>query len=222
MKIDNNLYAFIWTSMTTNNCNTYLIDGSTRILIDPGHEDLFFHVQKGLSEIGLVPGDIGLVICTHAHSDHLEAISMFKERSTLFALHTDEWRWLQKFKDNRLPGVYAMGTGNIHPDFLLKEGELFVNGTELSIIHTPGHSPGSICIYLPRERVLFSGDLVFKAGIGRTDLPGGDAEQLKESIRKVSDLDIKWLLPGHGNIISSTKEVKANFDQLNKMIAAYL
>ncbi len=221
MKIDANLYAFIWTSMTTNNCNTYLIDGPTRILIDPGHEELFFHVRDGLSEIGLTPEDIGLVLCTHAHPDHIEATSMLKGDSTLFAIHEEEWSWLKKFKDG-IRNVYGMGIDSINPDFLLREGELAVNGTELSIIHTPGHSPGSVCIYLPQERALFSGDLVFKAGVGRTDLPGGDTERLKESIKKVSDLDVKWLLPGHGNIISSPEEVKANFDQLNKMIGAYL
>ena len=62
MKIINNIQAFIWKSMSANNCNTYLIDGPTRVLIDPGHSNLFDHVREGLMKLGLTPEDIGLII----------------------------------------------------------------------------------------------------------------------------------------------------------------
>jgi len=61
MKITDNLHAFIWESRTTNNCNAYLIDGPTRVLIDPGHSKLFGHVELGLKQLGLTISDIGLV-----------------------------------------------------------------------------------------------------------------------------------------------------------------
>lgn len=62
MKITENLHAFVWESMTTNNCNSYLIDGPTRVLIDPGHSRLFDHVELGLKQLGLTISDIGVII----------------------------------------------------------------------------------------------------------------------------------------------------------------
>ena len=79
MQITNNLHAFIWDSMTVNNCCTYLIDGPKPILIDPGHAHLFGHVESGLDKLGLAIEDIGLVVCTHGHPDHIEAVQLFQE-----------------------------------------------------------------------------------------------------------------------------------------------
>ncbi len=221
MKITPKLHGFIWNSMTTNNCNTYLIEGSKRILIDPGHADLFGHVREGLDELGLTINDIDLVICTHAHPDHLESAAIFKSEKVQVTIHETEWHWLMEM-DSNIRGAYGIGIEAIQPDFLLKEGMLTLDETQLWVIHTPGHSRGSICLYWPEENALFTGDLVFKSGFGRTDLPGGDSGQLKASIQKVAELDVKWLLPGHGNIISSTSEVKANFDQISRMMTTYL
>jgi glyoxylase-like metal-dependent hydrolase (beta-lactamase superfamily II) len=68
----------------------------------------------------------------------------------------------------------------------------------LSIFHTPGHSPGSATLYWPAQKALFTGDLIFKEGFGRTDLPGGDSATLKESIKRMAELDVELLLSGHG------------------------
>ena len=84
MKLTENLHAFIWQSMTTNNCNAYLIDGPKRVLIDPGHRALFDHVQMGLKQLQLTIDDIDLIICTHAHPDHLEAVPLFRDKPALF------------------------------------------------------------------------------------------------------------------------------------------
>ena len=81
MHVTDNLHAFIWQSMTTNNCNAYLIDGPKRVLIDPGHRNLFEHVRRGLQQLDLTIRDIDMVICTHAHPDHLEAIPLLKNSS---------------------------------------------------------------------------------------------------------------------------------------------
>lgn len=220
MKITPNLHAFIWNSMTTNNCNTYMIDGSKRILIDPGHADLFSHVRQGLHELGLTIKDIDLLICTHAHPDHLESAALFKKEQVPFAIHEREWNWLKEM-EIYIRGAYGQGIEAIQPDFLLTEGQLSLESTQLWVIHTPGHSKGSICLYWTEENALFTGDLVFKSGFGRTNLPGGNMEQLRASIKKVSELDIKWLLPGHGNIISGINEVKANFDHIQELMMTY-
>ncbi len=221
MKITENIHAFIWESRSANNCNTYLIEGPTRILIDPGHKDLFGHVEQGLQELGLTPDDIGLIICTHAHPDHIEAVQLFEDSSTLVTLHYKEWKFL-KTLDKYIKTTVGIPSDSIAPDFFLKKGELSINGFNLKVFHTPGHSPGSISIYCPEQKLLFTGDLAFKGGVGRTDLPGGNASQLKHSIKGLTDLKIEWLLPGHGDLIGGATAVKANFDQLIQVWFHYL
>ena len=70
--------------------------------------------------------------------------------------------------------------------------------------------------------MLFTGDTVFYQGIGRTDLPGGDGEQLKDSIKKISRLDVEYLLPGHGTILSGNDRIKANFKDIERMWFGYI
>jgi hydroxyacylglutathione hydrolase len=69
---------------------------------------------------------------------------------------------------------------------------------------------------------LFTGDLVFKEGLGRTDLPGGDGAKLKDSIKRLSDLEVEWLLPGHGEIISGAEKVRKNFTDIEQFYFAYV
>jgi hydroxyacylglutathione hydrolase len=213
MEIIENIHAFLWQSMTANNCNAYLINGRNPILIDPGHVSLFAHVEKGLEALGMSVNDISLVICTHAHPDHIEAVQRFNRQSTQIAFHESAWELIKQM--GRYAGLQnSMGLDAYAPDFFLKEGILDVDGTELSIMHTPGHSPGSITLYLPANKSLFTGDLIFHEGVGRTDLPGGDGAQLKASIQRLTGLDVETLLPGHGEIVSSREAVKRNFDSV--------
>ena len=221
MKIANNLHAFIWQSMTANNCNAYLIDGPTRVLIDPGHRALFEHVELGLRDLKLTTDDIDLIICTHAHPDHLESVQLFKQKSTLFSLHATEWNWVVT-TGKQMSAAFGIDTEALTPDFFLKEGTLSLDDLELEVFLTPGHSPGSICLYWPLQKALFSGDLVFKEGLGRTDLPGGDGPTLKESIKRMSQLDVELLLAGHGEIVSGAREVKSNFEQIEEFWFRYV
>jgi len=221
MKITNNLHAFIWESMTDNNCNAYLIDGPTRVLIDPGHSRLFGHVELGLKQLGLTISDIGLVICTHAHPDHIEGVQLFKDSPALFTLHEDEWQWAATI-GKQMSAPFGIDMDSIKPDFFLKEGDLTLDGLELSIFHTPGHSPGSATLYWPAQKALFTGDLIFKEGFGRTDLPGGDSATLKESIKRMADLDVEWLLSGHGDIIAGAEAVRKNFRDIEQFYFAYI
>lgn len=221
IKLHDNLYAFIWESMTVNNCNTYLIDGPTRILIDPGHNHLFEHVRKGLENLGLGFEDIGLIICTHAHPDHIEAIQQFKDTSALFAIHEEEWS-LIKSMEKYLNMSLKVDISSFSPDFFLKQGELSIMGFDFNIIHTPGHSPGSISLYWPERKTLFTGDVIFKEALGRTDLPGGSGPALKESIKRLSELGAECLLSGHGEIVSGSDTVKENFDHVIQVWFNYI
>jgi hydroxyacylglutathione hydrolase len=221
MKLTDNLHAFLWQSMTTNNCNAYLIDGPSRVLIDPGHRAQFDHVQQGLEQLELSVNDIDLVICTHAHPDHLEAVPLFKDTPTLFTLHETEWQWAVTI-GKQMSAAYGIDIDDFRPDFFLKEGTLALDGLELDIIHTPGHSPGSVTLYWPLQKALFTGDLIFKEGLGRTDLPGGDGSKLKESINGLTDLDVEWLLSGHGDVISGAEKVKKNFADVESFYFGYI
>ena len=221
MKLTDNLHAYLWQSTTTNNCNTYFIDGPSRILIDPGHRALFEHVQRGLEDLNLSIKDIDVVICTHAHPDHLEAVPLLKNTTTLFTMHETEWQWAATM-GKQMSAAYDIDIDDFRPDFFLKEGTLALDGIELDIIHTPGHSPGSVTLYWPLQKVLFTGDLIFKEGLGRTDLPGGDGSQLKESIIGLKELDVEWLLSGHGEVISGAEKVKKNFADVESFYFRYI
>ena len=221
MKVFKNLHSFVWQSMTTNNCNAYLIDGPTRVLIDPGHSKLFDHVVQGLEQLGLTITDIDLIICTHAHPDHIEAVQLFNDLPTQFAVHEDEWQWAITI-GKQMGAAYGIDMNSMIPAFFLREGSLSLDGLEMNIFHTPGHSPGSISLYWPSQKTLFTGDLIFKEGLGRTDLPGGDGPKLKESIKRLTELDVGCLLPGHGEIITGAENVRKNFSEIEQFYFAYV
>jgi hydroxyacylglutathione hydrolase len=205
MQILDGLHAFIWRVNTQNNCNTYLIDGDLKILIDPGHRHLFDYVRKDLAALNISPDQIDVAIVTHGHPDHLEAVQGLN-KATMFAMNVDEHRFISE-----LAGQYL---DIPEPQFFLREGDLVIGEHSFEVIATPGHSPGSICLYWPAKKALFTGDLVFNQSIGRTDLPGGDSRMLKESLERISGMDIDYLLCGHGEIVAGNKEVKANFQKI--------
>jgi hydroxyacylglutathione hydrolase len=208
MRLSDDLYAFPWQSLTSNNCNSYLINGPFKILIDPGHQHLFTQLRDSLESMDIQLRDIDLIIATHIHPDHVEAVQSFSSLSTMVTMHEIEYSY---FKET------ISRTYDFQPDFLLREGLLKAGDADLEIIYTPGHSPGSICIYWPFHKALFVGDVIFEQGVGRTDLPGGSGNQLKNSIKRLSALNIELLLPGHGNIIKGKKEVARNFSLIEKV-----
>jgi len=213
MKICDGLHLFPWTSFRENNCNTYLIEGSKRILVDPGHAHLLGHVEAGLEALGLGLEDIHVVLVTHGHPDHLEGAERFVGKA-LFAMGETEYRLIRRYAGSYLSCP--------EPDFLLQEGRLEIGDVQFDILETPGHSPASICLYELRHKALFSGDVVFHQGIGRSDLPGGDSALLKESIIRLSSLDAAYLLPGHGEAVTGRKAVENNFRSIETQWFPYL
>jgi len=210
MQLSDDLYAFPWRVLNVNNCNSYLIDGALKILIDPGHQHLFGELRSSLRSINIRPEDIDLIIATHIHPDHIEAAQSFSTLSTMVTIHEREYQYFQEEATHYYGPDFKL-------DFLLTEGTLKAGGIKLEVIHTLGHSPGSICLYWPSHKALFAGDLIFEGGVGRTDLPGGNADQLKRSIGRLSSLDIELLLPGHGNLIRGQEEVARNFSLIEKV-----
>jgi len=204
IRITDGIYAAIWRSLRENNCNTYLIEkDGDRILVDPGHFHLLRHWETGLEKRQLSRSDIKVVVITHGHPDHLEGAAVFDGYAKV-AIGEKEYAWLKKWAPSW------------EPDLLLREGDLKVGSIALKVIETPGHSPASICLYLPDKKALFTGDVIFRDGLGRTDLPGGDGQKLKESIRKLASLEVEYLLPGHGEPVIGSKEVARNFRQVEE------
>ncbi len=135
------------------------------------------------------------VINTHGHFDHIGGNGYFYNAKIL--VHEKDAPIIES-GDLEKSNAGFFG-GRLKPrrvDRKLNDGDILENG--LKVIHTPGHSPGSICLYDGKERILFSGDTVFSDGVGRTDLPGGDPQALNESLEKLSKLKIEKILPGHG------------------------
>lgn len=219
MKILDDLHAFLWLDPAANNCNSYFLNAEKKILVDPGHYHLFSHVQDALSGLSLSCGDIDIVIITHAHPDHIEAVGRFADTNSLIAFPAAEMDFIKSVVHYHED---AFGLLDLEPDIVLQEGAFQIGNVNFQVIRTPGHSPGSICLHWPDEKVLITGDVVFNQGIGRTDLPGGDGHKLKESIKKISRLDVEYLLPGHGEIVSGRDAVKANFENIERMWFPYL
>jgi glyoxylase-like metal-dependent hydrolase (beta-lactamase superfamily II) len=222
MELTPNLHAFLWTSTRANNCNTYLIHSPQKtILIDPGHAAYFDHVRHGLGQMGLTTDDVDLVIATHAHPDHIEAVGFFDRSATLFALHEAEWRLVEEMGPY-LQTSMNVDPGTLAPDFFLQEGELAVGDITLNVYHTPGHAPGAVTLFWSTKKALFTGDLIFRGGLGRADLPGGDGRQLKASIKRMAGIDAAWLLSGHGDVLTGAEAVQKNFDQVERTWFGYV
>jgi glyoxylase-like metal-dependent hydrolase (beta-lactamase superfamily II) len=215
MKLAEDLYVYPWTQPTANNCNTYLALAGPGMLVDPGHAHLYSHVENGLAtdQISQQPG---LVALTHSHPDHLEAAVRLQKEGALVALHPDEVEYLGN-EGRQLAAVLGMDFPEIKPDIFLEEGELELGDEILDVIKVPGHSPGHVVLYWRRLKALFAGDLIFAQGVGRVDFPGGDGEAMKESILRVKDLDLEWVLPGHGPLLKGKENIEANFKFIEQM-----
>lgn len=209
MNLIDNIYVYPWTSYEANNCNTVFIDGAVPTLIDPGHKNFLGNVVNGMTRDGKNIESVKLVIATHGHPDHIESMDAFDEQ-TMRAIGATEFDYL----NNNGRELYLM-TGCEMPkkpfSFYINEGMLDVGDVRFQVLLTPGHSPGSLCLYWEEKKVLISGDTLFYMGVGRTDLPGGNAEALAASIRRLASLDIEYLVPGHGEVVKGKEMIEKNF-----------
>ncbi|AGK62077.1 Zn-dependent hydrolase, including glyoxylase [Archaeoglobus sulfaticallidus PM70-1] len=177
--------------------NVYLILSEVPALIDTGGDAAYLvdEVRRYIN-----PKDIAYIFLTHSHFDHASAVSDWKGwfEDTRVVIHESEMALVRS-----QVSFFGVKFRPFEPDIVVRGGERFDLGDiELEIIHTPGHSPGSICLYEKEKKWLFSGDTVFAHGsFGRVDLPGGSAYELIESIKKLSNLDVRNLYPGHEDVV---------------------
>lgn len=189
--------------------NTYVIKGEQTVLIDPGLGNYLGLLLKEMQDDGIAPKEVDVIAITHLHPDHCDATAALKEVSgAKVAVHSSQWEYRDLLLEeaSRVLGIEAK---KFEVDFVFEDR---LEHTELRIQHTPGHSPESICFYAVDKKTLISGDLVFDKGIGRTDLPFGNTEELINSINTISTLDTELLLPGHGAILKGRSNVKMNYD----------
>jgi glyoxylase-like metal-dependent hydrolase (beta-lactamase superfamily II) len=175
--------------------NCYLLSSQNEIaVIDPGFEGL-----KILDAARKLNGQITHIINTHGHVDHIGANRMIKEvTQAKIYIHKDDQELLIHPSKNLslLMGEYISSP---EADVLLDEGDLIkVGSVELKVIHTPGHTPGSIC--LTSEKFSFTGDTLFVDSIGRTDFPLSCEKKIFESLKKLTTIltDEQIIYPGHG------------------------
>lgn len=202
--------------------NTYVIKDEITVLIDPGLENYLGRRLKEMQEDGIDPKEVDLITITHLHPDHSDATASLKEVSgAKVALHPSQVEYLDIMTEetSRFLGIGIAKKFEV--DFVLEE-TLSIGNTELKILHTPGHSPESICLYAAAKKILICGDLVFEKGVGRTDLPLGNNEELKNSINAVSALNTELLLPGHGAIIEGRRDIERNYEIIREFYLKHL
>jgi len=238
VRLAENFYCYLWEGKS-NNCNTSLLCHALRgerphVLIDPGHirpvqvggelgEHCFESLTEAMEKDGFKIKDIGLVLCTHCHPDHFEAVDALVDQITLLAFCREEEQYSHEV-GKLFFATYGIKWPQSKPFFYLTEGNLILgakNRVNMRVLFTPGHSPGSVCFYLEEEKILISGDVVFFGSVGRTDVPGCSAPLLRDSIEKLSQLDVEYLVPGHntelGSIIAGKEKNERNF-QMVKMV----
>ena len=178
--------------------NCYIVhedDSQSCLIIDPGYQSgdiLDVCREKGLT--------IAAIALTHGHFDHVGAVKeLAAETGCQVYLHES---------DLAMPPM--MTAGKLYYTHTYAEGDVLnIAGLTVTVLHTPGHTPGSVCLAI--ENHLFSGDTLFAGSCGRTDLPGGSWKTIQDSLHRLAGLEGNyWVHPGHGESTTLAQEKKYN------------
>ena len=179
------------------------------IVIDPG--DDIPRIMVLVAKHGLT---VKQIVVTHAHIDHIAGAQQLKALTGAPILYNQADLPLVAIMDEQAGWLGLTMTPEVaEPDGDLVDGQAVgVEGLTGVVIHTPGHTPGSICLYLPEESLLIAGDTLFAGSVGRTDLPGGDERTLLRSIKgRLMVLPEETLVvPGHGELTQIGREAEEN------------
>ncbi len=179
------------------NCSIVGDEGSREaIVIDPGDE-----IESILEVLRRNSFTVKQIVVTHAHIDHVGGAMRLKAATGAPILLNQNDTALLKMLDVQAAWLGMRSPGRVNIDGSLREGDVVRAGShEAQIIHTPGHTEGSICLLLASEKMLISGDTLFAGSIGRTDLPGGSYKKIIDSLHnKLLALpDETIVIPGHG------------------------
>lgn len=166
--------------------------------------DAFDMIKEHIEKNDLHPK---YLLFTHSHWDHIaDAAKILKHYPLISAIHPLDAPNLQQPGVDKLPSW--LDIEGVSPKLLLNEGDrLKVGNLNIEVIHTPGHTPGGVCFYLPDQKLLFSGDTLFKGTIGNLSFPTANAELMWQSLKKLDKLPKETVvLPGHGGRTSIGQE----------------
>jgi len=220
MRLIKNLYFYPEKGMM--DCNTYVIKDETSVIIDPGLTQFLPSLFQDLHKDGIDPKEIDIIANTHLHGDHCWSNEAFKKVSgAKILIHPSQ----KDFWDEAVVQAsrfFGVPIPEFTQDELFDNDKLNTGEMQFELIPSPGHSPESICFYCQKEKILICGDVIFNQNTGRVDLPGGSADELKQSIERLSQLEIEYLLPGHMDIVVGREKVKRNFEFIKQYVFGYL
>ncbi len=192
-------------------CNCSIVgDEASReaIVVDPGAE--IDRIQRLLQTHRLT---VKHIVVTHAHIDHIAGALSLKRLTGAPILYNENDLRLVAIMGQQAAWLGVPTPEVAAPDAPLHDLQtLAVEGIAGTILHTPGHSEGSVCLYIPTESLLLAGDTLFAGSVGRTDLPGGNADALLRSIRErlLPLPDETRVIPGHGPSTTIGRERETN------------
>ena len=177
------------------NCYILTSEKKNAALIDPG--DDYEEIVRSLEEYAITPT---MIILTHGHFDHIGAVNRLREKYGLVVYgHKDDLELMVDIQKNRARYFKIDKSHyNVEPDKFVEDGDtITLDELTLKIIHTPGHTQGSICVTC--GNIMFSGDTLFPSECGRCDMYGGDYDKMLASLQKLRNLEGDYnVLPGHG------------------------
>jgi hydroxyacylglutathione hydrolase len=192
------------------NCSIFGDEQSREALVvDPG--DDIARILEVVKRHGLT---VKAIVITHAHIDHIGGAQKLKLATGAPVYMNPDDAELQAMLDVQAGWLGMRPPEPVEIDAPAKDGDkLVVGATEFHVLHTPGHTQGSISLWIPSERKLVAGDTLFRDSIGRTDLPGGDGRQILRSIHdKLLPLpDDTLVIPGHGDNTTIGREKRVNY-----------
>lgn len=178
--------------------NCYIVVNETSkecFIIDPGDDEEV--LIAAIKEEKAVPKAI---LLTHGHFDHIYAVEPLAKKYGIPVYASEKEAQLLGEPEMNCSALYGREVAVV-PENYIEDGDIFeIAGIKIKGLHTPGHTKGSMCFYIGSENTLFSGDTLFKGGVGRTDLPTGNTHLLLESLRdKIIVLPPETIIyPGHG------------------------
>jgi len=192
-------------------CNCSVIgDESTRegLVIDPGDD-----IEEVLTLVRKHNLQVKQIVITHAHIDHVGGAMKLRAATGAATLLNQNDYALLKMLDAQAAWIGVAPPGKVEIDHSVAQADSIKTGSlSADVIHTPGHTEGSICLYFSAEKKLIAGDTLFAGSIGRTDLPGGSFEKIIRSLHdKVLELpDDTVVIPGHGPLTTISRERHSN------------
>jgi hydroxyacylglutathione hydrolase len=195
MLVETYVVGMLSTNCYVANCQ----ETKEAIIIDPGL-DFSSEAKQIVDYIEENKLIVKFIVNTHGHSDHVKGNTIFQKKYNVpICIHPNVMHLIENMKDKNSPKT-----------MMLEDGGAVNFGTEvLKVLHTPGHTPGSLC--LVGEKLVFTGDTLFAGGIGRTDFPGSSPMDMDASLRKLCVLPDKLLVyPGHGDASTIGQEKKFN------------